>query len=196
MHRAVLDRFVEKLAQKARSIEGRIGDPLNTASAMGPVISQRQLDVVTDLVNSARKQGATVICGGVRLAQVSQLDGFDLSRGFFYAPTIVTSSNSVSIRLTRLWREEAFGPVLVIDAFETEAEALELANDSEYGLGSGIWTRDGAKALRLAEGLDHGLVWINTHHRYHSDRAEEMTSADFAQEMTRARPGEGSKLRA
>ncbi|GAA5865821.1 hypothetical protein JCM1840_006262 [Sporobolomyces johnsonii] len=165
VQKPIFDAFVAALAQKCSSIAGRIGSPFNRQSMMGPVISARQLGIVEALVESARGDGATILCGGERMKGESPLDKHDLSSGYFYPPTLITGSDNVEATSLRIWREEAFGPVLVAVPFETEAEAVALANDSEYGLGSGIWTRDGAQAIRVSNALEHGLVWVNTHHR-------------------------------
>ncbi len=165
VHESVFEQFVSGLKAKCASIERRMGSPFNRASAMGPVISARQLGVVEGLVADARAKGAEILCGGQRMRGASPLDGHDLTKGYFYPPTLIVGTSSTPITSTRLWREEAFGPVLVIVPFATEAEAIALANDSEYGLGSGVWTRDGAQAIRVSEALEVGICWVNTHHR-------------------------------
>jgi len=165
VHSSIFDAFLAGLKDKCTSIEHRMGSPFNRESAMGPVISARQLGVVEALVADAKAKGAEILCGGQRMSGPSPLDGIDLGKGFFYPPTLIVGTSSVAITQTRLWREEAFGPVLVLVPFDTEAEAIALANDSEYGLGSGIWSRDGAQAIRVSEQLEVGLCWVNTHHR-------------------------------
>ncbi|GAA6040903.1 hypothetical protein JCM8097_003179 [Rhodosporidiobolus ruineniae] len=157
--------FLTALTAKCASIASRIGSPFEKNSMMGPVISARQLGIVEDLVESARKDGVSIVCGGERMRGTAKLDGHDLGSGYYYPPTLITGTDSVKATSLRIWREEAFGPVLVLVPFETEAEAIQLANDSEYGLGSAIWTRDGAQAIRVSNALEHGLVWVNTHHR-------------------------------
>ncbi|ORY81763.1 betaine aldehyde dehydrogenase [Leucosporidium creatinivorum] len=164
--RSILPSFLSLLAAKCASITRRIGHPNDQRSMMGPVISERQLKVVETLVEDARQKGAEIVCGGERMTGVSELDGkIELGKGYFYPPTLITSSSNTSILDCRIWKEEAFGPVLAIVPFDTEEEAIGLANDSEYGLGSAIWTRDGSQAIRVSNALDVGLVWVNTHHR-------------------------------
>jgi acyl-CoA reductase-like NAD-dependent aldehyde dehydrogenase len=133
---------------------------------MGPLISARQLAGVENLVEDAIAGGnAHVVCGGKRMAGSSELDNSDLSKGYFYPPTILTSKSGNSITNTRIWREEAFGPVIVVASFSTEKEAVTLANDSEFGLGAAIWTTDLSRAFRVSEEIEAGIVWVNTHHR-------------------------------
>ena len=96
----------------------------------------------------------------------SSLDDTEFSRGYFYEPTVLVSRDGAdSIMQTRIWREEAFGPVIVVIGFDTEQRAIELANDSEFGLGAGIWTQDLSQAFRVSEQIEAGITWVNTHHR-------------------------------
>ncbi|PHH82257.1 hypothetical protein CDD83_3321 [Cordyceps sp. RAO-2017] len=138
---------------------------------MGPLISARQLRAVEEVVDEAVAPGGPgrLVCGGRRMRHRSALDGTDLSRGHFYPPTVVASSSSGGdgdgITTSRLWRDEVFGPVVALVGFETEAEAIALANDSDYGLGAAIWTQDLAQAFRVSAAITSGIVWVNTHHR-------------------------------
>jgi acyl-CoA reductase-like NAD-dependent aldehyde dehydrogenase len=151
----ILDQVVDKLKRKVQSIE----------KMMGPLVSAKQLRNVEHLVNDASEAGVTAVTGGYRLKGTSLQDGTDFSKGYFYAPTILTDSASKKIIDTRIWREEAFGPVIVVVGFDTEEEALELANDSEFGLGAAIWTQDLSQAFRVSESIESGICWVNTHHR-------------------------------
>jgi acyl-CoA reductase-like NAD-dependent aldehyde dehydrogenase len=165
VHNSILTKVLEKLQSKVQSIERRMGSPKNAESMMGPLISAKQLENVSSLVEDAITAGVTVVTGGHRMSGASTFDSTDFSKGYFYAPTILTSSASRSIVNTRIWREEAFGPAIVVVGFETEAEALDLANDSEFGLGAAIWTQDLSQAFRVAEAIESGICWVNTHHR-------------------------------
>ncbi|KAJ6274615.1 putative alpha-glucuronidase A [Bipolaris maydis] len=162
---SILDDAVAKLKTKAQSIEKRMGSPKNVESMMGPLISRKQLANVEALVNDAKQAGTTAVSGGERMKGESSLDGIDFSTGYFYPPTILTNGKSTKIVDTRIWREEAFGPVIVVVGFDTEDEAIELANDSEFGLGAAIWTQDLSQAFRVSESIESGICWVNTHHR-------------------------------
>jgi acyl-CoA reductase-like NAD-dependent aldehyde dehydrogenase len=167
VHNSVLDEVVTKLSTKAESILRRMGSPSNPESMMGPLISARQLKNVETLVDDAlHTPGIVAICGGRRMSGSSSLDSTDFSKGYFYPPTILMAKDGSDVILkTRIWREEAFGPVIVVTGFDTEDQALSLANDSEFGLGAAIWTRDLSRAFRVSEQIEAGIVWVNTHHR-------------------------------
>lgn len=166
VHNSVLPDLEEKLRVKSESIARRMGSPSNPESSMGPLISARQLQNVEELVKDTLSGGAArLICGGRRMDGLSSLDKTDFSQGYFYPPTVLSSATGRSITTTRLWREEAFGPVVVLTGFDSEAEAVELANDSDFGLGAAIWTQNLGQAFRVSEQIDSGIVWVNTHHR-------------------------------
>jgi acyl-CoA reductase-like NAD-dependent aldehyde dehydrogenase len=165
IHKSILAAVEENLSRKAESIARRMGSPTNTNSSMGPLISSKQLSNVVSLVDDAVANGARVLCGGKRMAGISELDGTNFAEGYFFPPTILSSSSKCDITKTRIWREEAFGPVILLVGFESEQEALELANDSEFGLGAALWTDDLSQAFRVSEQIESGIVWVNTHHR-------------------------------
>lgn len=169
VEKSVLPGLLEKLKVKTESITRRMGSPANVESMMGPLVSAKQLKNVESLVDDAVGSGkAVAVTGGKRMTGKSGLDGTDFSKGYFYEPTILVSKDSLggdSIVQTRIWREEAFGPVIVVVGFDTEERAGELANDSEFGLGAGIWTQDLAQAFRVSEQIEAGITWVNTHHR-------------------------------
>lgn len=168
VHESIYDEVLRKLEIRAVSIERRMGSPKNPECMMGPLISERQLKNVQELVDDAYIEYERIIQeGGNRLTGKSELDGTDFSKGYYFPPTIIASTKATDRRIlsSRIWREEAFGPVVVLVGFSTEEEAIGLANDSEFGLGAGIWTRDLARAFRVSEQIDAGIVWVNTHHR-------------------------------
>lgn len=163
---SVLETVLEKLAAKADSIARRMGAPTNPESTMGPLVSARQLSNVQALVDQAVSSGdAVAVCGGFRLQGTSKLDDTDFSKGYYFAPTVLKSKAGKSILKTKLWKEEAFGPVVVVVGFDTEEEAISLANDSVFGLGAAVWTQNLSQAYRVSEQIDAGIVWVNTHHR-------------------------------
>ncbi|UNI17721.1 hypothetical protein JDV02_004042 [Purpureocillium takamizusanense] len=168
VHESVLSDLVSRLKQKCESIMRRMGSPTNPESSMGPLVSSRQLERVEALVEETRSslESAQVICGGHRMSGLSPLDGTNLSRGYFYPPTAILLQNmGSSSERPALWTEEAFGPLIAIVAFATEDQAIQLANETDFGLGAGIWTNDLSQAFRVSGQVDSGIVWINTHHR-------------------------------
>jgi aldehyde dehydrogenase (NAD+) len=151
IHASVYDELVERLVRRTDAI--RIGAPMDATSEMGPIATGQQRDRIERMVEDARDAGATVLSGGAR----ATVDG--LSAAPFYRPTIVTDLDHSS----ELAQEEVFGPVLSVFRFETDAEAVALANGTEYGLAAGVWTRDIKRAHSIARRLQAGTVWINTY---------------------------------
>ncbi|MBJ8337298.1 aldehyde dehydrogenase family protein [Antrihabitans sp. YC3-6] len=143
--RGVYDEVVAGLAERARSI--KLGPGLDPSSEMGPLISAEHRDKVLGYIDLGRKEGVDVVTGGGRHG----------AEGYFVEPTILTNVHARS----RLVREEIFGPVLSVIPFDSEDEVLGLANDSEFGLGAGVWTRDLARAHRLSGAIEAGQVWVN-----------------------------------
>lgn len=147
---AIYDRFLETLATRARKITVGPGD--DPDSEMGPLISELHMSKVLDYIEIGKKEGARLVCGGKRILK----NGLD--KGYFVEPTIFTDVT----RDMRIVQEEIFGPVLVVQKFSGEDEAIDIANDTVYGLAGGVFTSDGAKALRVIKKLRAGITWINS----------------------------------
>jgi acyl-CoA reductase-like NAD-dependent aldehyde dehydrogenase len=147
--REVADRFVAGVAREAQRL--RLGDPLDWETEIGPMTSEGQYETVVELVDDAVAAGATKLCGGA--VAVPGLPGR------FIAPVVLTGVT----HQMRIMREEIFGPVLPIVVVDSEQDAIELANDSEFGLGASVWTEDRARGERIARRLESGMVWINDH---------------------------------
>jgi aldehyde dehydrogenase (NAD+) len=143
----VHDAFVEGLAKRANNL--RLGNPLDTATTMGPVISQRQMERVLGYIEAGRSEGAATICGGGRTGNA----------GYFVEPTVFAGVGG-SMRIAQ---EEIFGPVVAVLRFSDEQEALELANGTDYSLAAAVWTNDINRGHRMSQQLDAGTVWINTY---------------------------------
>ncbi|QUD90394.1 aldehyde dehydrogenase family protein [Phenylobacterium montanum] len=149
VQRRIHDAFVEAMVQRSREI--RLGSGFAAETQMGPLISQQQLERVMGYVAAGRREGARVVLGGERHG----------TRGYFHQPTIFAGvDNSMTIA-----REEIFGPVMAVIAFDTEDEAFAIANDSDFGLSAGVWTRDLSRAHRAIQALKAGTVWVNTYQR-------------------------------
>ncbi|HEX9005775.1 MAG TPA: aldehyde dehydrogenase family protein, partial [Bacteroidota bacterium] len=147
---SIADDFVHAMVEKTRKM--KIGDPADPATDIGPLISRKQQDRVLAYIAIGNREGAALVTGG------GVPEG--VSRGFYVAPTIF---DRVDNRST-IAQEEIFGPVLSVLRYRTVEEAIRLANDSIYGLGGGVWSRDEAKALEVAGRLRAGTVWINEWH--------------------------------
>ena len=155
VHRSIYDQFVERLSAKVADI--RIGDPTEFDTQMGPVVSKPSYDRILSYVKGARDEGARVAHGG------KHPEGSQYANGYYIEPTVLAD---VRPRM-KVAQEEIFGPVVCVIPFDTEEEAVAIANDIPYGLGCSIWTRDVARAHRVAGEVEAGIVWINDHHRLH-----------------------------
>ncbi|WPC75443.1 acetaldehyde dehydrogenase ExaC [Vibrio porteresiae] len=151
---SVYEKFVAKLAERAKLI--RQGNPLDTDTQVGAQASEEQYEKILSYLEIGRNEGAKVIFGGDKAKQSG-----DICDGYYVQPTMLAGHNKM-----RVFQEEIFGPVIAITTFKDEAEALAIANDTEYGLGAGVWTRDANLAYRMGRGIEAGRVWINCYHMY------------------------------
>jgi acyl-CoA reductase-like NAD-dependent aldehyde dehydrogenase len=153
VHRDIAERFVAGVAEKAKALQ--LGNPLDWETEIGPMTSEEQYRQVIELVEDAVQSGAEQLCGGA-----TEVPGMP---GKFIAPIVLT-------RVThemRIMNEEIFGPVLPVVVVDSDEEAVELANDSEFGLGASVWTSDRQKGERMARRIESGMVWINDHSYSH-----------------------------
>jgi aldehyde dehydrogenase len=151
---SIYDEFMERCLERIRSI--RQGNPLDQTTQLGAQNSAAQLEKILGYIDIGRDEGAELLIGGER----NVLDG-ELADGYYVEPTVFRGTNDM-----RIFQEEIFGPVLAVTTFKDEAEALRIANDTMYGLGAGVWSRDGARAYRMGRGIQAGRVWTNCYHHY------------------------------
>lgn len=149
VHENIYDEFLNKFVEKTKKLQ--LGNPFDKGTHVGAIIDQVQLDTIDSYVQSARKEGAEILVGG----NVSKPTGYE--NGFWYEPTIIANVNHDMTVV----KEEIFGPVVVLMKFKDEKEAIRLANDTEFGLGSAVWSKDGARATRVANQIQAGIVMVN-----------------------------------
>ncbi len=151
---SMYDAFMAKVMEKVGRIKR--GNPLDTDVQVGAQASQEQFDKIMSYMDIAREEGAEFLTGGDKESLDPSID-----KGFYIQPTLLKGNNKM-----RVFQEEIFGPVVAVTTFKDEAEALAIANDTVYGLGAGVWTRDGTLAYRMGRGIKAGRVWINCYHAY------------------------------
>ena len=151
MQESIYDSFMDKLLTLAKT--ARMGDPMSLQTQVGPVTTRPQYDKVLSYIDIAKKEGAKVVMGGGPATRP------ECGKGWFVEPTIFTEVDNKM----RIAQEEVFGPVLSVIRFRDEDEALAIANDVRFGLGSGIWTNDIGRAIRMSERIQAGTVWVNTY---------------------------------
>src|SRR5580658_1005502 len=154
VQQAMYDQFVPDAVARTKAVKQ--GNPLDTDTMIGAQASNDQLEKILSYLEIGRAEGAKVLTGGER----ADLGG-ELSGGYYVTPTIFEGDNSM-----RIFQEEIFGPVLALTSFSDEADALKIANDTLYGLGAGVWTRDGSRAYRAGREIQAGRVWTNCYHAY------------------------------
>ena len=151
---SIYPQFMEVVMKKVLQIKR--GDPLDTDTMVGAQASQQQFEKILSYLDIAQKEGAELLTGG----KVEKLEG-SLATGYYIQPTLLKGNNKM-----RVFQEEIFGPVVSVTTFKDEAEALAIANDTEFGLGAGVWTRDINRAYRMGRGIKAGRVWTNCYHAY------------------------------
>lgn len=152
LEESMYERFLARLVERTKRIV--VGSGLDEGTEMGPLVSEAHLQKVLSYIELGKEEGATLVCGGERLTEG------EYARGYFLQPTIFTDTKPDM----RIVREEIFGPVLVVQTFKDEAEAVRLANDTVYGLAGAVFTNNGARAQRVVRKLRAGITWINTFH--------------------------------
>lgn len=154
VHESIYDRFMERALERVKSI--RQGNPLDKTTMIGAQASTEQMEKILSYFDIGRQEGAEVLTGGER----AKLEG-DLAEGFYIQPTVFKGNNKM-----RIFQEEIFGPVVSVTTFKDDDEALSIANDTLYGLGAGIWTRDLNRAYHFGRAIQAGRVWTNCYHLY------------------------------
>ena len=150
----IYEKFIERALARVAQIKA--GNPLDEGTMIGAQASKEQLEKILSYLDIGRQEGAQVLAGG----EQAKHDG-DLSGGYYVRPTVFKGDNSM-----RIFQEEIFGPVVSVTTFKDEADALRIANDTLYGLGAGLWTRDGSRAFRVGRAIQAGRVWTNCYHLY------------------------------
>lgn len=154
VHESIYERFMERVVERTNAI--KMGHPLADDTMMGAQASHDQFQKVLSYLDIGRQEGAEVLCGG----GPAQLDG-ELADGYYIRPTILKGHNKM-----RVFQEEIFGPVTSVTTFKTPEEAVEIANDTMYGLGAGLWTRDAHEIYQIPRAIKAGRVWVNCYHTY------------------------------
>ncbi|WP_373796078.1 aldehyde dehydrogenase family protein [Neisseria dentiae] len=151
---SIFEKFMERAVERVKKI--KVGDPLDTETMVGAQASQEQFDKITKYLDIGKKEGAKLLTGG----GIRNEDG-DRANGFYIEPTIFQGNNGMQI-----FREEIFGPVLAVTTFKDAEEALAIANDTMFGLGAGVWSRNANICYRMGRGIQAGRVWTNCYHLY------------------------------
>lgn len=154
VHESIYDEFMKRCIARVKAI--KMGNPLDTDTMVGAQASSDQLEKILSYLDIGKKEGAKVLVGG----EQAKHDG-DMGEGYYVQPTIFEGTNDM-----RVFQEEIFGPVLAVTTFKDDAEAMTIANDTLYGLGAGVWTRNGNRAYRFGRGIQAGRVWTNCYHLY------------------------------
>ena len=155
IHESIYNKFIEKVIERVKKI--KVGNPFNIETMMGAQASKEQFEKIKRYLDTGRKEGAEVLVGG-DIATVPEYP-----EGFYIQPTLFKGDNKM-----RIFQDEIFGPVLSVTTFKDDDEAMAIANNTRYGLGAGVWTKDIHQAQTFAKGIHAGRVWINCYHLYPS----------------------------
>ena len=150
---SIADKFIPRFVERTKQI--KMGHPLDPTTMMGAQASQDQYEKILNYLQIGKDEGAEVLCGGEAYKNP------DVEDGYYIEPTIMKGHNKM-----RVFQEEIFGPVTCVTTFKDEAEAIEIANDTLYGLGAGVWTRDAHELYRVPRAIQAGRVWVNNYHNY------------------------------
>ena len=154
IHESIYDQFMEKALARVKKIKQ--GHPLDKATMIGAQVSSEQMEKILAYIDIAKQEGAELLTGGERNILEGELEG-----GYYIKPTVFKGHNKM-----RVFQEEIFGPVVAVTTFKDKEEALSIANDTLYGLGAGVWTRDVNTAYRFGRNIQAGRVWVNCYHAY------------------------------
>jgi aldehyde dehydrogenase len=151
---SIYDQFIERAIARVKQIKQ--ANPLDTETMIGAQASTEQMEKILSYIDIGKQEGAQLLTGGTR-----KVLGSGLEKGYYIEPTVFKGNNKM-----RIFQEEIFGPVLSVTTFKDEEDALQIANDTLYGLGAGVWSRDGNVAYRMGRGIQAGRVWTNCYHLY------------------------------
>ncbi|SFB72166.1 aldehyde dehydrogenase [Flexibacter flexilis DSM 6793] len=154
VHESIADKFLERMVARVQAI--KMGNPLSMDTMMGAQASKDQYEKILSYIEIGKSEGAVVLTGGAAFHQNSGLEN-----GYYIQPTILKGHNKM-----RVFQEEIFGPVVCVTTFKTTEEAIEIANDTSYGLGAGVWTRDAHELYQVPRAIQAGRVWVNCYHAY------------------------------
>ncbi len=154
VHESIYDKFMSKVIERTKAI--KMGNPLDSNTMMGAQASIDQYEKIQSYLKLGKEEGAELLCGG----DIQKLNG-ELSGGYYIQPTLFKGNNKM-----RIFQEEIFGPVVCVTTFKTTEEAIEIANDTLYGLGAGVWTRDAHEIYQVPRAIQAGRVWVNCYHAY------------------------------
>ena len=154
VHESIYEKFMKRVVERTKAIT--CGNPMDPSTMIGAQASNDQFEKILSYIKIGKEEGAELLCGGA----ANKLDG-DISGGYYIQPTIMKGHNKM-----RVFQEEIFGPVVCVTTFKTTEEAIQIANETAYGLGAGVWTRDAHELYQVPRAIQAGRVWVNCYHAY------------------------------